>query len=109
MAKREKITDQDILERLEEGSLIVNPRTARVVSITASRGEREIRPDKDRRKFRFVRITRPGRGGRVALHVLVWMAVHKKPVPPGYEGYHGDFKQLGHPDGINNLDLRKLD
>lgn len=105
---RTGMTDQDILDRIEEGSLIVDTKRATVVSVT-HHGRRQLRVL--RRKppggtyYNFVEICKAGRKKKITLHRLVWMAAHRQLIPDDCDIDHINGKGIPNADGIDNLRL----
>lgn len=99
------MTDEDILARLVDKSLLVSPDTAEVVSISNRLGKCKL---KVRERFsqgtayRFVTICKEGKKKDIALHRLVWMSVHLTVVPDECDVHHvkGNIS-----DAIWNLEL----
>lgn len=98
-------TDQDILDRIEDGTLFIDVNNAWVFSL--SRGNwRELRiitRESNGSSYRFVEVYgKPGKKKKIALHRLVWMAANRQVVPDGYDVDHINGKVS---DGIDNLRL----
>lgn len=105
-SKRQRggLTDEEVIERIRDGSLVVDTAAA----IVSSHGkplaviERTHRDGENRGTYRFVAVNHDGRQKKVALHRLVWMAANGRTVPAGYDVDHvnnqGD-------DSIGNLRL----
>lgn len=103
---RSGMTDQDILDRIAAGSLLVREDNGLVIveSISAKLGitalkqiEREVYPYTS---YRFVNVTYGGRTKKIAVHRLNWM-FHNGPVP---QGFHVDHEK-DRSDMIGNLRL----
>lgn len=104
---RSGMTDQDILDRIKDGSLVVNQDTAIVVSIT-DRGSRilsQIERTSNGSTYRFVTVCSGGLKKKITVHRLVWMAANLRTVPPGHDIDHINGKQGRYPDAIGNLRL----
>lgn len=105
---RSGMTDDDILQRLVECSLIVDVLAGdKVWSHSRNMGWKELRiihhqPKNRSGEYRFVEITRGGKKKKISLHRLVWMTVNQKEVPDGYDVDH--IEDQGN-DGIANLRL----
>lgn len=105
---RSGLTDQDILDRINEGSLIVNTSIAVVDSLASGRTTRlriiNHRPAGGS-PYNFVEICRRGKKKKIALHRLVWMAANRRLVPDGFDVDHINGKGVENADGIENLRL----
>jgi hypothetical protein len=104
---RSGLTDQDIMNRILAGTLLVTESGGKVVveSITPNRGktvlkqiEREVHPYT---AYRFVQINAAGLQKKIAVHKLNWMFHNRTLVP---EGFHVDHEN-GRGDVIGNLRL----
>jgi hypothetical protein len=98
------MTDQDILKRIVDESLVVDVNTATVMSYGTmlkpiSRTHKE---GKKRGTYRFINVSFLGKQKKIALHRLVWMAFHRKLIPDGYDIDH---RELQTDDTIYNLRL----
>lgn len=102
--RRSGMTDQDILQRIEDGSLIVDVEQAVVESISmyGRKQLRVIERESNGSAYRFVEITSNGKKKKIALHRLVWIAANRQITPEGFDVDHRD----GPFDGISNLRLR---
>lgn len=102
---RSGVCDQDILERLREGTLWVRTETAEVYSYLPPNPGKKLKVSHHRSMcstYRFVRVSSRGGQKKIALHRLVWMAANLRLVPEGHDIHHRDPK--AEPvDGINNL------
>lgn len=99
------LTDQDVLDRIKDGSLLVNIKTPMVVSHSCNKGKsvlQIIERESNGSVYRFVTVRRYGKKKKIALHRLVWMAKHLQLVPNGYDIDH----KQGRSDAIHNLRLR---
>ena len=106
-AKRGRLSDEDILEMLREGSLRVVPTTAEVF-----KGEKQLsiierthRKGPQKGTYRFVYVCRGNDRKKIALHRLVWMAEHDSLVPSGFDVDH----IYGHEAGDAIWNLRLMD
>jgi hypothetical protein len=110
---RSGMTDQDILDRLLDGTLRVDLETAWVFSCSgrftgkATDTWRELTPiyrqPEDRQcGYWFMEITRNGKKKKIARHRIVWMAANLQLVPDDCDVDH---KRYGDGDGIDNLQL----
>lgn len=117
---RSGMTDEHILTRLLEFSLIVNTETAHVVSIAKQYRATNLKVihridcrEGKNSTYRFVKISYQGMQKKIALHRLVWMAHHRRLVPEGYDIDHirGTIKRINlkYPDSIGNLRKRRSD
>lgn len=85
------LTDDEILQRVRAGSLVVDVNRAVVRNDAGHRLkviEREHIDGAQRGTYRFVKICSGGRQKKIALHRLVWMAAHGRVVPPGHDVDH---------------------
>lgn len=102
---RSGMTDEDILDRINDGTLTVLVNEARVFSFTKGSWH-ELSPVErtppSGTSYRFVEVCRHGRKKKVALHRLVWMFAHRSLVPEGYDVDHIEGKVR---DTIDNLRL----
>lgn len=101
---RRGMTDQDILDRVADGSIVVDTLLAIAYSQQEGRLRRlraVVRETKRGSAYAFVEVCSQGRKKKIAIHRLVWMAANRALVPPGYDVDH----VLGrsHGDGIDNL------
>lgn len=97
------MTDQDILDRIVEGTLAVLVNEPRVFLF--SRKEwiepQVIERESNGSTYHFVTITRNGKKKKIARHRLVWMFHHRCLVPEDHDVDHID----GRSDAIGNLRL----
>lgn len=98
------LTDEHILGRLMDGTLMVLPEEARVFSFTRlgwveSRIREHTAPSGG--TYRFVTVVKDGKKKDIALHRLVWMAANKRLVPEGCDIDH----RFPGDDRIQNLRL----
>lgn len=104
---RVRASDDDVVERLRIGNLIVDAEQA--IAKSLFRGQwrtlRVIERESNGSTYRFVEIYSGGKRKKVALHRLVWMAVNLMAVPEGYDVDHVHGKGVRNPDGIGNLRL----
>lgn len=101
---RKGMTDQDVLDAIMDGSLIVLWDASKVESRTRNKGITELRiieRESNGSTYRFVEVSRGGKKKKIALHRLVWMARNKRLVPEGMDVDHID----GPSDAIGNLRL----
>lgn len=98
------MTDHDILERILDGSLVVdlesgettsNGRTLTVIHRTHKDGPQ-------RGTYRFFEIWKAGKRKKIARHRLVWLAATRQLIPDGFDVDHRDDQDV---DGISNLCL----
>lgn len=102
------MTDEDILERLRNGSLRVDVHRATVDSVIENRSIKRLRVinrESNGSSYNFVEIRHKGKKKKIALHRLVWMAHNDSLVPDGFDVDHIRGKAAG--DGIGNLRLLK--
>ncbi len=103
------MTDQDILDRIIDGTLTVFPTTAEVwsySSVTKAFAKlRVIERESNGSTYRFVEIFKDNKKKKIALHRLVWIAFHRQLVPEGYDVDHIEGKARELPDSIDNLQL----
>lgn len=105
---RRGMTDQDILDRIVEGSLVVFPNQALVWSFNEKQGWVKIRiieRESSGSTYRFVEICYRGKKKKIALHRLVWISFYRQIVPEGYDVDHIEGKNREFPDSIDNLQL----
>lgn len=101
---RSGMTDQDILDRLNDESLVVSANAA-VFSMT-QRGEKQLATTEHSSNgstYRFVEICSKGKKKKIALHRLVWMSHKRELIPDGFDIDHINGKSVNNPDGIWNL------
>lgn len=99
--------DEDVLERIEEGSLWVNIIRGDVVS-GSRQGTVILQPiehESNGSTYHFVKICYQGKQKKIAVHRLVWMFVHRRVPPPGFDVHHKRGKGVAFPNGIDNLQL----
>jgi hypothetical protein len=103
------MTDQDILDRIVDGSLTVFPTTAEVWSYSSVTKAwtklRIIERESSGSTYRFVEICKGMKKKKIALHRLVWISYHRQIVPEGYDVDHIEGKSREFPDSIDNLQL----
>lgn len=102
------LTDEGILERLEAGTLLVDTKTGSVWSLLPGSPMRLIKPINrlsERSAYDFVNICHLGRKKKIAVHRLVWMSVHRRTVPEGFDVDHINGKSIEFPNAIENLRL----
>lgn len=111
---RAGMTDQQILDRINDGTLIVcmlgravwsdstvggfGPRrktSLRIWERTKERGG----------TYRFTQICQAGQKKKISIHRLVWIAAHRQLVPEGFDVDHRKGRDVEDPDGIHNLRL----
>jgi len=103
---RRGMTDQDILDRLNEGTLFVDRDGQSVIS--RGREEKALGIWERERKgttYRFVSICHRNKKKKIAIHRLVWLSVHRELVPDGFDVDHIKGRGVENPDGIGNLRL----
>lgn len=87
---RNGLTDQDILDRINDGTLSVLVNEARVFSFSRF-GWAELTPierESNGSTYHFVEIAKQGKKKKIALHRLVWMFHHRCLVPDGFDVDH---------------------
>lgn len=101
------MTDQDILDRIVDGTLTVFTRTAEVWGFNGSSWSklRVIDRESCGSSYRFVEVCSKGKKKKIALHRLVWIAFHRQLVPESYDVDHIEGKDREFPDAIDNLRL----
>jgi hypothetical protein len=103
---RRGMTDQDILDRLNDRTLFVDHDGLFVISY--SREKRELTVWERERKgttYRFVSICHRNKKKKIAIHRLVWLSVHRTLIPHGFDVDHIKGRNVENPDGIGNLRL----
>lgn len=100
---RRGMTDQDILERLLDGSLWVQGET--VFTASSSSPLAVEKKTSNGSTYDFVTVCSGGRKKKIALHRLVWMAHHRQLVPEGFDVDHVLGKEIPSPNAIENLRL----
>ncbi len=103
---RSGLSDQDILARINSGSLFVHVERAEVFGF--SRGWKQLRAisrTSNGSTYRFVEVSYQGKKKKIALHRLVWMFAHMQVVPDGFDVDHVNGKRGDFPDRIGNLQL----
>jgi hypothetical protein len=110
---RSGLTDQDVLDRLLDGTLTIDLETSIVYSWVSNASKKTdnpkpLKPVVRQPKgcggpYRFVHITRRGKKKKISVHRLVWMASHQSLVPDGFDVDHIHGAAAG--DGIRNLRL----
>lgn len=103
---RSGMTDQDILDRILDGSLEVVIHTAKVFSNgkELKQTSKTHRDGPQRGTYRFVEVAKDKLKKKIAVHRLVWMAAHKTTIP---EGHDIDHRVSQDDDSIDNLRLLK--
>lgn len=105
---RSGMTDQDTLNRLLDGSIIVDIHKCVVLS-TRSRHRKRLKVYRrtggvrSNVEYRFVIIGSNGRLKKIALHRLVWMAANLELIPDGVDIHHKTHDRHL-PDAIDNLE-----
>lgn len=104
---RSGMSDQDVLARIEAGTLVVDTDRATVFSVSRYGGTflRVIERESSGSTYHFVEITSAGKKKKIALHRLVWIAAHRELPPPGFDVNHKRGKRVPLPDSIDNLEL----
>lgn len=105
-SRRHGMSDNHVLSRLKEGTLVVDPNLVKVYSVrNGVRSELALRERQvnDYVSYFFVEVCWEGRKRKIAAHRLVWMSVHMKLIPKGYDVDHID----GPSNNIDNLRLLK--
>jgi hypothetical protein len=99
------LTDQDILDRLNAGTLVVSSSGGWVASVS-DKGSvcfLSIRVREKRgSRYRFVSVCSKGKKKAIAVHRLVWIAGHRSLVPEGFDVHH---KNSMNGDCLDNLCL----
>lgn len=103
--KYKPATDQLFLDRIADGTLVVDVQAAKVYTV-ADGQQTEMRQYATGRHKNYlaVRCYRNGHRKQIALHRLVWMAANGRLVPEGYDVDHRDHDTLN--NAIDNLQLR---
>ncbi|MEM1224580.1 MAG: HNH endonuclease [Planctomycetota bacterium] len=98
------MTDQDILDRINAGTLTVLVNVPSVWSPSTRGWVRMsiITHQSHGSTYRFVSICHKGKKKKIALHRLVWMFANRSLVP---EGYDVDHREADKRDTIDNLRL----
>lgn len=99
------MTDEDILSRLMDGSLLVDPETCEVRSY--GRPVCILHRESRGSSYRFVRVAKDGMQRKIALHRLVWMAVNRRLVPDGHDIHHKD-PEADPLDASHNLEAVEI-
>lgn len=101
---RSGMTDQDILDKINDGRLAVLPDEARVFSFGRNQwAELKVRHrESNGSTYSFVEVCANGKKKKVALHRLVWMFANRRLVPDGFDVDHIEGKVS---DSIDNLRL----
>lgn len=105
---RKGMTDQHILDRINNGTLIVCPQGRYVRSDTKRRGWVNLKiidRESNRSTYQFVKISHNYMQKKISLHRLVWISVHRRLVPDGYDVNHKRGKNVPNHNGIDNLEL----
>lgn len=106
---RNGMTDDHILQRLRDKTLIVKLDGSAVYSCYPFCDKRQLKI-KTRKvngsSYKFVKVCYKGMQKKIALHRLVWMSANNRTVPDGYDIDHVKGKNIEHPNGIENLRLR---
>lgn len=103
-----KVTDKDILDRINEGSLEVDLLGRFVVSHTQNRGSTKLKiieRTSNGSTYKFVKINCKCTSKKIALHRLIWMSIERRIVPKGYDVHHKRGKNIPFPDAYANLEL----
>ena len=103
---RTGMTDHDILERLKNKTLVVDPLGRFVISYARKTKELTIW-ERERRGscYRFISICHNNKKKKIAVHRLVYMAHYMKVVPEGFDVDHREGRDIEYPDAIENLRL----
>lgn len=104
-ASRKGMTDEHILERIEDGTLVVLMKSLDVFSFYRGRWVRiRVRKrESNGSEYKFVEICHQSKKKSIALHRLVWMFSKRSLVPDGFDVDHIDGKAFG--DSIDNLQI----
>ena len=106
---RKGMTDQDILDRILEGTLVVMPLACEVHTFNPLKRQwnqaRIIERESSGSTYRFVEVCRATKKKKIALHRLVWMFYHRELIPEGFDVDHIEGKVRENPDAIDNLRL----
>lgn len=106
---RKGMTDQDILDRIMEGTLVVMPLTCEVHTYNQNlrkwNKSNIIERNSHGATYRFVEVCRGSKKKKIALHRLVWIFYHRQLVPEGYDVDHFEGNARENPDAIDNLRL----
>lgn len=106
---RSGMTDQEILERLKAGSLLVDHQGQFVLSLFPKKKLLAIwERERKGTVYRFTQICHGGKKKKIAIHRLVWMSRHSRTVPEGYDIDHIKDRNVEFPDGIDNLRLMPM-
>lgn len=90
--KYKRLTDRQILRRIDAGTLIVSVFDGQVLRLTKAGEWAEVAVGyTPQRRRPYVRLYWRGRRRGIMLHRLVWIAAHRRPIPPGCEIHHRDF------------------
>lgn len=105
---RRGLTDAEILQRLRDGNLRIDPETAVVES--GLRGWRVLSQYEDQHDsgYRFVKINWKNKQKKIAVHRLQWMAYSEELIPEGYDVHHKTSppRPKPKPNNLSNLELR---
>lgn len=104
---RRGMTDEDILERIRDRSLIVDPNGTFVKSVRDSveTSLQIIERESNRGIYCFVSVCHKGKKKKISIHRLVWMAAFMRIVPDGFDVDHIKGRKIEQPDAIGNLRL----
>jgi len=105
---RKGMTDQDILRRLQDGSLWINSLTSAVWSYYRGKATNlKVVEDQHGSGYRFVTVCDKGRKKKIAVHRLQWMSATGHCIPDGFDVHHK--KSPPRPqekdNALSNLDL----
>lgn len=106
---RAGLTDAEILQRLIDGNLRIDPVTAVVESNLRFGRWKTLRQIADRfdSGYRFVKINWRGKQKKIAVHRLQWMAATLELIPDGYDVHHkySPPRPQLKPNALENLEL----
>ena len=89
--KYRRLSDRGILRRLKQGTLLVDVFEGQVFRLCRRSGDWvELTYGYDKRGRKWVRIYHGPRRRGIMLNRLVWIAAHRRPIPPGHEVHHKD-------------------
>lgn len=104
---RSGMTDDEILMRIKDKSLIVDSLGCFVLSMSI-KGVKRLQiweHERNGSSYRFVQVCSSSKKKKIAIHRLVWMSHFLQTVPDDMDVDHIKGRKIEYPDGIGNLRL----
>jgi len=99
------LTDQDILDRINTGTLWVEGEKVVSKSRKGIMELMQIHRESSGSKYHFVTVWAGNKKKKIAVHRLVWMCHHRSLVPDGFDVDHKSGKDIPNANAIENLQL----